>query len=1544
MIDLSFLSEEEQETILAVLKRDAELKKFEEHRIQNLQKSVKDKSQLRYLTGEWFYEAKQVRHQDRIHGSDIIRASMRHTHKPLTILELSQMLPEKSSFISNENKEVFIPPVLRGLLQEPRMQPRIKKYQNQNPDETPQDASKPVSHSPVKFLSACMYLLLKQRKNPFNSEFSACHTVKEKNSQVVDGAVSETRTLNEEPLPPSETCSSYVSNIRQNCNDSSANLNPSAVSSSSQDCFVEVDWSGCRQTDADVPQGILNNLPTDSLFCQLDLQSLSSLDSPTETWVDPKQARFSSTIGQRRVEWHDGKELGEHSLLDTDSTAPSEMENNHLNNGNTTASTQRSLFNHSQTASQEGELKNEARLQEQDVVKHQAFGDVSEQSHSELICPSVSSLMSAEESGKHVHLEMKHEEEHCSQAKATRGATGHSVNKEKLPEQSTNNSFQTTSDTQPSTSGSSSSPHADPTFFSSDRSAEVQRPQNKAVKIPKRTETDKSQTLYQSTSNMTVDTSAFIKHETKLSTMTNVKTVQLTARQNSEFKETVYTVHEEATEGRVVQPLEKLSNLRAFWERENTGPKIIFAKGEARQEATAKEGTKASHVPQMYMESKHYLPMKMEKNEVQDITHKSQKKTLSLRTEGSLSVDWSTEDGTYRANPVLIYEETEDSLKVSVKETQIPGPHENIINSLAHSVGFNTHKQVGDIPVSLPRQSTSIPQEDRPAKISELKHFWEMEYTGPRVIVARVKEHSSMLGDKEVSPQSDPRESEGEEQTSLNRTKSSGILKALKVTDKGFVSLNPDRSQLRCVSSTGDIPAAWSQNQVKAETQFEERPLSPSQPHRPASKNQNDKVRKSPPKTCHPKVLPKEFSSPERSSLEGSPLKTFPIDINPQTEVVRQQEGKPTTVPKQSPLHKAKQTGTKPSMDVRSSPLPLHLKDTGTYIDHVNTEQSSTSSSTSLQSKKASEHRFRTFTHLARSFLPQDYQYYLGPKENAHSPPSNHEKASATENDEIHEPQCALRDFVGNQSESHNEWSTTSSCAVSKHRNPSQDTTTRPWTLSRASANNCSDFEIQGSIQFAVNYIQKLGEFHIFVVHCKDLAMADTKKSRCDPYVKCYLLPDKSKLGKRKTTVKKKTLNPTYNEILKFTIKMEELKTQNLNISVWHNDTLGRNSFLGEVDLDLSEWDFSNTQINEHRLKTRLHSSGVSTNLNTISLASDGQQGTDESCSEIPAKDVSHTVLPDTSRKSRQKTRVVKRTANPMFNHTMVYDGFQQEDLREACVELTVWDHDRLNNHYIGGLRLGLGTDLARVVGLLEEYCTKLRKPEEQQLKTAIQRVMGIFKSNLFEALLAFAALNVRTPLLSAASERSASTGRLRSSPTTRAGETLGGAFPQTPVADNSQLLYSRFSSGEQLVKNIFQRDQSSSDPNGMQQGEGCAKISENRPAAVQGSTPNSQAPPCMNPALMNAPWQYHYQEDDSPPLDHGFPRLTNEVRAPELVHVSEKNLSEIENVHGYVSHSHISPLKRGCKPDNIFLLKYRAYKQYEPPPMGKGWFVVHPN
>ncbi|XP_059913060.1 synaptotagmin-like protein 1 isoform X7 [Gadus macrocephalus] len=280
-------------------------------------------------------------------------------------------------------------------------------------------------------------------------------------------------------------------------------------------------------------------------------------------------------------------------------------------------------------------------------------------------------------------------------------------------------------------------------------------------------------------------------------------------------------------------------------------------------------------------------------------------------------------------------------------------------------------------------------------------------------------------------------------------------------------------------------------------------------------------------------------------------------------------------------------------------------------------------------------------------------------------------------------------------------------------------------SMTSISHGDFGDIEVQGTMQFALNYVQKLGELQIFVVQCKDLALAEPKKSRSDPYVKCYLVPDKTKLGKRKTTVKKRTLNPSYNEILRFKILMEVLRMQNLNISVWHNDTFGRNSFLGEISLDLSEWDFANTQINDYALTPRpltqfpspLAERSKPTNktgqmrvaLRYLPQPSHGKKTSKmepgevqiwvKDCKDLPPARgviidpfVKCTVLPDTSKKSRQKTRVVKRTANPMFNHTMVYDGFRPEDLREACAEITVWDHDRLNNHYIGGLRLGLGT------------------------------------------------------------------------------------------------------------------------------------------------------------------------------------------------------------------------------------------------------------
>nr|XP_029131432.1 uncharacterized protein LOC114917847 [Labrus bergylta] len=55
---------------------------------------------------------------------------------------------------------------------------------------------------------------------------------------------------------------------------------------------------------------------------------------------------------------------------------------------------------------------------------------------------------------------------------------------------------------------------------------------------------------------------------------------------------------------------------------------------------------------------------------------------------------------------------------------------------------------------------------------------------------------------------------------------------------------------------------------------------------------------------------------------------------------------------------------------------------------------------------------------------------------------------------------------------------------------------------------------------------------------------------------------------------------------------------------------------------------------------------------------------------------------------------------------------------------------------------------------------------------------------------------------------------------------------------------------------------------------------------------------------------KYRHHDEDSSPQEQSSPQLTEEAGGAELVQVAEKNLSQIENVHGYVTHAHISPMK----------------------------------
>ncbi|XP_026529859.1 synaptotagmin-like protein 5 isoform X1 [Notechis scutatus] len=121
---------------------------------------------------------------------------------------------------------------------------------------------------------------------------------------------------------------------------------------------------------------------------------------------------------------------------------------------------------------------------------------------------------------------------------------------------------------------------------------------------------------------------------------------------------------------------------------------------------------------------------------------------------------------------------------------------------------------------------------------------------------------------------------------------------------------------------------------------------------------------------------------------------------------------------------------------------------------------------------------------------------------------------------------------------------------------------------------------VSGEICLQISYNYKTGGLNILVKKCKNLAIADEKKQRTDPYVKAYLLPDKSRQSKRKTKIKTNSTDPEFNEMLKYVISHTQLETRTLQLSVWHYDRFGHNSFLGEVEIPLDSWNFEN-QIDE---------------------------------------------------------------------------------------------------------------------------------------------------------------------------------------------------------------------------------------------------------------------------------------------------------------------------------------------------------------------------
>uniref|UniRef100_A0A3B4BBN6 Discs large homolog 1-like protein n=1 Tax=Periophthalmus magnuspinnatus TaxID=409849 RepID=A0A3B4BBN6_9GOBI len=136
--------------------------------------------------------------------------------------------------------------------------------------------------------------------------------------------------------------------------------------------------------------------------------------------------------------------------------------------------------------------------------------------------------------------------------------------------------------------------------------------------------------------------------------------------------------------------------------------------------------------------------------------------------------------------------------------------------------------------------------------------------------------------------------------------------------------------------------------------------------------------------------------------------------------------------------------------------------------------------------------------------------------------------------------------------------------------------------------------------------------------------------------------------------------------------------------------------------------------------------------------------------------------------------------------------------------------------------------DAQRALVLLQEYRAKLQHTEERALRLSIQRVIDIFQSNLFQALIGMSSSALLCP-------------------------PLPSSALLCPPLPSSALLCPPLYPGVDRKRERSRQDE---------------------------DTPQDPTPPPL--------------PEDS----------------PELVQVSQKSLSQVETVHGYVSHAHISPIK----------------------------------
>ncbi len=112
--------------------------------------------------------------------------------------------------------------------------------------------------------------------------------------------------------------------------------------------------------------------------------------------------------------------------------------------------------------------------------------------------------------------------------------------------------------------------------------------------------------------------------------------------------------------------------------------------------------------------------------------------------------------------------------------------------------------------------------------------------------------------------------------------------------------------------------------------------------------------------------------------------------------------------------------------------------------------------------------------------------------------------------------------------------------------------------------NGESDVFDLGQLEYSLDYDFAKQELIVGVLQCKNLPAMDMS-GKSDPYIKCFILPDKKK--KFETKVHRKSLDPIFNETFIFKVNRSDLADFFL-FEIFYSNLFFVNKFQNKKNLD----------------------------------------------------------------------------------------------------------------------------------------------------------------------------------------------------------------------------------------------------------------------------------------------------------------------------------------------------------------------------------------